>query len=140
MYFFRFVGLSILPLPFIKVAAYAAQAFPLVFAEKLAEFPDEVDKAISSAYHEIDREVKSWAHYLGSTAVIAYINHSTLYVSNVGDSRAVLSRGGLAYRLSRDHKPDDPDVRPISSCLHPILMRLSITGDCSHCWSWWLCS
>lgn len=105
-----YIALSLTSLIFSKVAAYAAQAFPLVFAEKLAEFPDEVDKAIASAYHEIDREVKTWAHYLGSTAVIAYINHNTLYVSNVGDSRAVLSRGGLAYRLSHDHKPDDPDV------------------------------
>ena len=42
----------------------------------------------------------------GSTAVNAIlINGQRLWVANVGDSRAVLSRGGEAIQMSIDHEP-----------------------------------
>jgi serine/threonine protein phosphatase PrpC len=41
----------------------------------------------------------------GSTAVVAYTRHNSLYVANAGDARAVLSRNGVAEDLSEDHKP-----------------------------------
>ncbi|XP_030470951.1 probable protein phosphatase 2C 21 [Syzygium oleosum] len=42
----------------------------------------------------------------GSTACVAIIRDKQLIVVNAGDSRCVLSRKGLAYNLSKDHKPD----------------------------------
>lgn len=44
----------------------------------------------------------------GCTAVAAVVHGQSLTVANCGDSRCVLSRGGTAVALSRDHKPDDP--------------------------------
>jgi protein phosphatase 2C len=41
---------------------------------------------------------------VGSTAVIAVVDSCQIIVANCGDSRAVLSRGGLALALSNDHK------------------------------------
>jgi protein phosphatase 2C len=41
---------------------------------------------------------------VGSTAVIAVIGSCQIIVGNCGDSRAVLSRGGVAIPLSVDHK------------------------------------
>ena len=52
------------------------------------------------------------ADHCGSTAVVAIIRHEAphniLYVGNVGDSRATLSKNGTAERLSIDHKATDP--------------------------------
>ncbi|CAD7705312.1 unnamed protein product [Ostreobium quekettii] len=45
------------------------------------------------------------AESMGTTAVVSLVSESHVVVANCGDSRAVLSRGGSAYRLTRDHKP-----------------------------------
>ncbi|XP_047090088.1 probable protein phosphatase 2C 30 [Lolium rigidum] len=47
--------------------------------------------------------------HVGSTAVVAVLGPRHLIISNCGDSRAVLCRGGAAVPLSADHKPDRPD-------------------------------
>ena len=45
------------------------------------------------------------AHNMGTTAIIVYIRNKVLYIANVGDSRAVLYKGGKAIRLNQEHKP-----------------------------------
>lgn len=49
------------------------------------------------------------ADAVGSTAVVAVVGSSQIIVSNCGDSRVVLSRGGHATALSVDHKPERED-------------------------------
>lgn len=46
--------------------------------------------------------------FAGSTAVVALLGGGQLVVGSVGDSRAVVSVGGVAHTLTRDHKPGDP--------------------------------
>ncbi|KAF6140868.1 hypothetical protein GIB67_042281 [Kingdonia uniflora] len=47
----------------------------------------------------------------GSTAATAVMVGNHLYVANVGDSRAVISKAGQAIPLSEDHKPNRSDER-----------------------------
>lgn len=51
-------------------------------------------------------------HYQGSTAVAIFLHdneagYRTVMSANVGDSRAILSRGGQAIDLTTDHKPNE---------------------------------
>ena len=52
------------------------------------------------------------ADHCGTTACVAIVrkemNHNVLYVSNCGDTRAVLSKNGTSERMSKDHKATDP--------------------------------
>lgn len=43
----------------------------------------------------------------GTTAIVALLKKDKLLVANVGDSRCVLCRNGVAIDMSVDHKPDD---------------------------------
>ncbi|PAN19164.1 hypothetical protein PAHAL_3G253600 [Panicum hallii] len=47
--------------------------------------------------------------HAGSTALVAVVGSTSVVVASAGDSRAVLSRGGVPVPLSVDHKPDRPD-------------------------------
>ncbi|CAM6024128.1 unnamed protein product [Sphagnum balticum] len=73
--------------------------------------------AIAEAYKQTDQNwtkhnqsqvVKSGS---GSTACTVVLVADRLLVANVGDSRAVLCRGGNAVALSIDHKPSRADER-----------------------------
>ncbi|MDP1719148.1 MAG: PP2C family protein-serine/threonine phosphatase, partial [bacterium] len=45
----------------------------------------------------------------GTTAVVAFFEGEKLLVANVGDARAVLVENDSFERLSKDHKPNDPE-------------------------------
>ncbi|KAJ7946726.1 Protein phosphatase 2C-like protein [Quillaja saponaria] len=74
------------------------------------EFWTDPSRSISKAYEQTDEAILSHSPDLGrggSTAVTAIlINNQKLWVANVGDSRAVLSRGGVATQMSTDHEPN----------------------------------
>lgn len=68
-------------------------------------------EALNKAFLLTDSDVMRAHIDAGSTAVVAYLNGNELYVANAGDSRAVLSRNGEAVRVSKDHKPEDPEEK-----------------------------
>ncbi|KAM7470630.1 hypothetical protein LguiA_008813 [Lonicera macranthoides] len=77
---------------------------------KEEEFWTDPQRSISKAYERTDQAILTHTPDLGrggSTAVTAIlINGQQLWVANVGDSRAVLSRRGQAIQLSIDHEPN----------------------------------
>eukprot|EP00803_Ostreobium_quekettii_P007688 evm.model.scf_240EXC.3 EVM.evm.TU.scf_240EXC.3 scf_240EXC:49940-54459(+) len=73
--------------------------------------PQMLVDAIVEAFHRMDRQLKDQlvAMEMGTTAVIALVCETHICVANCGDSRAVLSRGKNAFRMTRDHKPGVED-------------------------------
>ncbi|KAF9588188.1 hypothetical protein IFM89_008202 [Coptis chinensis] len=73
------------------------------------DFWTETETAIKRAYRVTDQEILDKAVDLGrggSTAVTAIlIDGQKLVVANVGDSRAVICKNGMAKQLSVDHEP-----------------------------------
>ncbi|CAL5393461.1 unnamed protein product [Camellia sinensis] len=76
---------------------------------KEPDFWTEPESAIRSAYRITDTTILEKAVDFGkggSTAVTAIlINGQKLVVANVGDSRAVICKNGVAKQLSVDHEP-----------------------------------
>lgn len=72
-------------------------------------------KAIAEAYEITDaqylKQEASANREDGCTAVTAVLIGTRLIVANVGDSRAVLCRGGKAVALTVDHKPNNKEER-----------------------------
>ncbi|XP_022738255.1 probable protein phosphatase 2C 58 isoform X2 [Durio zibethinus] len=73
------------------------------------DFWIKTEDAIKRAYKSTDSEILDKARLLGrggSTAVTAIlINGQKLVVGNIGDSRAVICKNGVAKQLSVDHEP-----------------------------------
>lgn len=95
-----------------RMANHLMMSHPGVTLEQVAE-------ALRLAFRWMDEELLKGddARNVGSTAVVAMVSSSHICLANCGDSRAVLSRSGRAYRLTRDHKPEMEDEQErIRSC------------------------
>lgn len=65
------------------------------------------ERVMSSSFRKMDEEVNKSGTAVastGSTAVVAVVGEEEVVVANCGDSRAVLSRAGVAVQVSDDHK------------------------------------
>lgn len=106
-----------------RVAELAASRLHLLAAKKedmFTKWPQGTFDGIERALVLIDEEFTEMVRQApeplldGSCAIIAVIKQEeprALAVANLGDSRAVLSRGGSAVELSRSHSPGRADER-----------------------------
>ncbi|KAJ4788875.1 Protein phosphatase 2C family protein [Rhynchospora pubera] len=79
------------------------------------KFMTDTKLAIRETYRKtdsdfLDSEISAFRED-GSTSCTAILIGNQLFVANVGDSRAVISKGGKAIPLSEDHKPNRSDER-----------------------------
>ncbi|KXZ52830.1 hypothetical protein GPECTOR_8g213 [Gonium pectorale] len=77
----------------------------------VSDLPTCVTEAYEATDHQYLRQESTSGREDGCTAVTAVLVGRRLLVANVGDSRAVLSRGGKAIALSVDHKPNLKEER-----------------------------
>ena len=63
-------------------------------------------EAIIKGFQKTDDKLGDYATSQGSTAVTAFVKDKKIVTAHVGDSRAVLCRGGIAVPLTVDHKPN----------------------------------
>ncbi|BBN15465.1 protein MpPP2C_PPH1 [Marchantia polymorpha subsp. ruderalis] len=74
---------------------------------------DALREAFEQAFLQADKRLLHWLENSapekekesGSTATVAFVRNDIAAIAHVGDSRAVLSRGGKAVDLSGDHRP-----------------------------------
>lgn len=101
-----------------QAAQFCAQRFPPLLSDALAATPDAPSDALRAALAALARafqtaveELDPAARHCGTTALVVLVTEEAYHVANLGDTRAVLSRGGKAVRLSHDHKPVDEEER-----------------------------
>ena len=80
-------------------------------APESASFNPDVQRGLRSGFLTLDRElrqsavVQSEEDHSGSTAVSALISKGSIFIANLGDSRAIVVRGGQVVFGTEDHKP-----------------------------------
>jgi len=78
------------------------------------KFVDDIILAIAETFQQTDQEyLRSEINDMdaASAACTCLVVGDRLLVANIGDSRAVICRGGKAVALSADHTPNRPDER-----------------------------
>jgi len=102
-----------------KAADFAAE-YLADFATRGINSLGEVGKMFTEAFLNADKQFCETAEREGfgdgTTAVVSYLRDGKMIVANVGDSRAVLSRGGVATAVTHDHKAEsETEQRRIES-------------------------
>eukprot|EP00755_Sulcionema_specki_P028223 Sspe_Gene.89435::Locus_61203_Transcript_1_1_Confidence_1.000_Length_819::g.89435::m.89435 len=89
------------------IADMVAESLPtLLTPSKLHDDPPGV---LTTTFVSLDKEMyrKTNGKDGGAACVAACVLDTTLWIANLGDCRAVVSEGGRAIALTRDHRPTD---------------------------------
>ncbi|XP_055811084.1 probable protein phosphatase 2C 2 [Solanum dulcamara] len=93
-----------------KAAEFAAMNLGWnVLNEVSLRSEEGLEEAVREGYLTTDAEFLKLNANGGSCCVTALVHNGELIVSNAGDCRAVMSRGGVAEALTVDHRPSRQD-------------------------------
>lgn len=82
-----------------------------VMKKVLEKGEEHVEEAVKEGYLTTDSDFLKEDIGGGTCCVTALIRNGEVVVSNAGDCRAVISRGGVADALTVDHRPSLEDER-----------------------------
>jgi len=89
-----------------KAAEFSAENLDKnIIDEVMRRGDEEIEEAVKQGYLNTDSDFLKEDVCSGSCCVTALIRKGNLVVSNAGDCRAVISRGGVAEGLTSDHRP-----------------------------------
>ncbi|KAJ4453622.1 putative protein phosphatase 2C [Paratrimastix pyriformis] len=109
---------------------FAAENMHVILAQHLdAGQPPEM--ALRESFIECNNQMMKFDINDGTTAAVSLFFRDHLYIANAGDTRAVLSRGGRAIRLSFDHKADQPDEEARVNALGGFVSDSRVLGTLS---------
>ncbi|KAL5580708.1 hypothetical protein UlMin_013150 [Ulmus minor] len=96
-----------------KAAEFAADNLDKNIVDEVVRRDDDdnIEEAVKHGYLKTDSDFLKEDFRGGSCCVTALIRNGNLVVSNAGDCRAVMSRGGAAEALTSDHRPSREDER-----------------------------
>ncbi|EOA33967.1 hypothetical protein CARUB_v10021462mg [Capsella rubella] len=96
-----------------KAAEFVAENLHKNVLEMMKNCKDKEEKveAFKAAYLRTDRDFLEQGVVSGACCVTALIQDQEMIVSNLGDCRAVLCRGGVAEALTTDHKAGRDDEK-----------------------------
>lgn len=96
----------------VKAAEFAAKNMEINIRNEVTKRSEEgIRDAIREGYLTTDSQFLEEDVGSGTCCVTAMIRNGNLIVSNAGDCRAVMSRGGLAEALTVDHRPSRSDEK-----------------------------
>ncbi|ONI30358.1 hypothetical protein PRUPE_1G246400 [Prunus persica] len=78
---------------------------------EMMEVHTEIEEAVKAGYLKTDQEFLKQGLGSGTCCVTALIEGQEVVISNLGDCRAVLCRGGVAEALTLDHTAEQEDER-----------------------------
>ncbi|KAL5552787.1 hypothetical protein UlMin_040188 [Ulmus minor] len=93
-----------------KAAEFAAENLHANIVEMMKNCTEK-EAAVREGYMKTDQEFLKQGLSSGACCVTALIEDQEIVVSNLGDCRAVLSRGGVAEALTKDHRAALEDER-----------------------------
>lgn len=96
-----------------KAAKFVAQNLHNNILEVVGNCTGSTEKedAIKAAFLKTDRDFLNLGLGSGVCCVTALIQAEEVIISNLGDCRAVLSRGGVAEAVTKDHRVEQEDER-----------------------------
>lgn len=95
-----------------KAAEYAAENLGRNIVDEVAKRgQDGIEEAVKEGYLTTDMEFLKEDVKGGTCCVTVLIREGNLVVSNAGDCRAVMCRGGVAEALTVDHRPSRRDEK-----------------------------
>ncbi|KAL5537951.1 hypothetical protein UlMin_045259 [Ulmus minor] len=95
-----------------KAAEFAAKNLDTNIVDQISRgSEDKIAEAVKGGYLTTDADFLKEDVNGGTCCVTALIQKHNLVVSNAGDCRAVMSRGGVAEALTTDHRPSRKDEK-----------------------------
>ncbi|KAL6351623.1 hypothetical protein AAG906_040977 [Vitis piasezkii] len=105
--------------------------------EKLENCAEDATKeeAVKAGYLKTDEEFLKQGLSSGACCVTALIEGKEIVISNLGDCRAVLCRGGVAEALTKDHRGGYVEIHRGAWRIHGVLSVSRSIGD-AHLKAW----